>query len=498
MARHLGGTVDPALQADRARKLEAATAAIGRCISSWEVHSWPSPDAPPASDYTVGYALYCLNRGRVSGLAVPRSLWDRLGEEADSRLQRLFAQAHDANPARTDRLLREAPWLLYCLSEADRERAPDSLRVRIDDVEALLAGRSKAPLESRILLGLTMANLRDREDAKEFTRNTGGISTLIIRQIREHDMQRTGRSVWISPTAHDWGDGIGGDVRATALFLRYLAIIDPSDADLSGLITWLLDQRRPYSGAWSNNHTTALTLDLIATTVAAIEGPPSDVTGTVAVGNMFDEFHFGQRRSVAWRKLVPMADLMREGRKEGSTSLRVETRGQRPVYFTATLDQARPALDATLREEGMIIDRSYVNAGGEPLGDRIPLGEPLFVHLAVVVSRDAKTLLIEDPLPGGIEALNLQFRNAPRISMDDRGEEVEQTSLAIVHRELRDRSVRLFAEDVPAGIYHLYYPAIATTGGTYRVPGARAEMIYSPEVYATSAPQTVRVEAAKR
>jgi len=287
-------------------------------------------------------------------------------------------------------------------------------------------------------------------------------------------------------------------VRATALFLKFLAATDPSNADIPGLILWLLEQRRPTSGAWSNNHTTALTLDILATTVAALEGPPAEVSGTVSVGSTFSDFHFSSRRTGAWRKQISMADLIRQAGGAGSVALRVETRGQRAVYSTTTLDQARPALDAPAREEGMIVDRSYVDRSGEPLGDRIPLGEPLYVHLAIVVSRDARTLLVEDPLPGGIEALDLTFKNAPAVSMDGTPEAVEDSGLPIVYKELRDRSVRLFADDVPAGVYHVYYPAIATTGGTYRVPGARAEMLYSPEIYATSPPQTLRIEAAKR
>lgn len=141
-----------------------------------------------------------------------------------------------------------------------------------------------------------------------------------------------------------------------------------------------------------------------------------------------------------------------------------------------------------------------------PLEDRLPLGEPLFVHLAVVVSREARALVIEDALPGGLEALNLDFRNAPRVSMaegpsalDGRMDREEEdgpspNELPIVHRELRDRTVRLFAEFVPPGVYHIYYPAVASAAGAYRVPGVRAEFLYSPEIYGVSAQSTVRIE----
>jgi alpha-2-macroglobulin len=498
LADHLGTPLDPAMRAERAAKLDAAVSAISRCASDWEITSWPSPDSPSATDYTVGYALYGLTEAKNAKLDVPSSLVDRLGDSAAERFHNLISRTEDRDPGRLRQLAADGPWLAWTLSVADLTRSADSLRVRPDDVEALLAIRTSAPLESKILLALTMANLRHREDARTLTRNAEGLQSLVIKQIHDHEMQRTGRSVWLSSTDRSWGDGIGGDVRATALFLRLLAQSDPSNQDIPGIVTWILEQRRPTSGAWSNNHITALTLDLLTTTVSTLEGPASEVTGTVAVGSDFSDFRFGAKRGTAWRKFVPMADIIRQVDRTGSTALRVETRGQRTVYFTASLDQARPALDAPAREEGMIVDRSYVDAAGNPLGDRIPLGEPLFVHLAVVVSRDAHTLLVEDPLPGGIEALNLTFRNSPSLSMGERPDSDDPSALSIVYRELRDRSVRLFAADVPAGIYHIYYPAIATTAGTYKVPGARAEMLYSPEIYATSPPAALRIESVKR
>jgi uncharacterized protein YfaS (alpha-2-macroglobulin family) len=53
--------------------------------------------------------------------------------------------------------------------------------------------------------------------------------------------------------------------------------------------------------------------------------------------------------------------------------------------------------------------------------------------------------------------------------------------------------VRLFAENDRAGVYHVYYPAIATVAGEFGMPGARMEFLYSPEIYATSGSTTVRV-----
>jgi hypothetical protein len=316
---------------------------------------------------------------------------------------------------------------------------------------------------------------------------------------RDRETRRTGRHVWIDAGDAGWGDGIGSDARATAFYLRLLSIVDPSDLDLPGIVAWLLDQRRPSLGAWSNNHVTALALDAVSSTVPALEGPLSEVSGRVAIATTFEEFRFrgGER---TWERFTPMRALLRPDGTAAASQVRVETDGRRAVYYTVSLDQARPALAEPAREEGLILERNYVDSQGRPFEERIPAGEPLFVHLTLVVSRDAKAIVIEDPLPAGIEPLQLRFQNTPRISMggDPGMEEAEEpTALWIVHRELTDRGVRLFAEDVPAGIYHLYYPAIASTAGEYRVPGSRAEALYSPEIYGTSEPRILRIESAR-
>ena len=520
VARQIGDDL-PAVRQERAAKAAAAIDGIQRCAESWRLQSWPSGDSPDASDYAAGYALYAATRARESGIPFPRPLWDRLDREADERLRQLLALSEADRQGSLQRLLRDGPWLLWTLSEADRLLPQDSTRVRLDTAEALYARRASAPIESRLVLGLAMETLSGRPDAESLRRNWPNMAVNLIDDLRSHAMQRTGRHVWVRSADPLWGDGLGSgmgnDVRMTALFLRLLAQTNPSDLDLAGLVAWLLDHRQARSGGWANQHMTALTLDLLVSTVAALEGPSSQVSVKVAVGKEFESFRFLPGRNAVSRRYTPISQLIAPSKEMRATPLRVETDGRRVVYVSASLDTAIPALDAPPREEGIIVDRTYVSRDGRPFAGAIPVGEPFFAHLAVVVSRDARTLMVEDPLPGGIEALNLSFQNAPRLSMaagpqesPDTNAEVDERAgdgslggtmgwgdrgdgLWIVHRELRDRAVRLFAEEVRAGVYHVYYPVIAATAGEYRTPGARAELLYSPEIYGVSAAQTVRI-----
>ena len=62
------------------------------------------------------------------------------------------------------------------------------------------------------------------------------------------------------------------------------------------------------------------------------------------------------------------------------------------------------------------------------------------------------------------------------------------------HENLRDAGAEAFATYLWDGVYDYTYVARATTPGTYVVPPARAEEMYSPEVFGRTGSETVVVE----
>jgi hypothetical protein len=104
-------------------------------------------------------------------------LFDRLAGEASSRLERRMQDSEEGGP---ERILAEAPWLLYALARAEEGRPSDSTWVRIETVETLFGRRAKAPIESRILLGLTLATLRPRADAAALRKGWPTISQALL------------------------------------------------------------------------------------------------------------------------------------------------------------------------------------------------------------------------------------------------------------------------------------------------------------------------------
>lgn len=531
--KHLKTRLAPG-EKESSERLGRIVTTLQECANDWELRSWPDPGSPRATNYVTGYALHAATRARGAGIPFPRGLWDRLGDETARRLEQAVnsyanengedgegdARGHtpqggERGPADEPpgmrgaaRDLGDVAWLLWTLSEADRLRSPDSLRVRADMVDALYARRAEMDSESRMILALAMGNVAERPGNAAMRRSWPNMAANVLSEVRKASVQRTAGAIRMRASDSGWGDGLAGDERATAFLLTMVARLEPSSPDIQGMILWLLRERSGRTGAWSNQHASALVLEMLTSVVVQLEGPTSDVTGRLSIGGKFHDLRFATGGDPIARIAVPLADLASPDGNPRASAIRVEADGRRPIYFTATVDQASPALAAGAREEGMILARTYVDRSGTPVAGALPLGEPLYAHLVVVTSRDARAIVVEDHLPAGVEPLELRFQNAPRLSMRERGAATagegggdggawdvgERADGTIVHTEMHDRLVRVFVEDVRSGVHHWYYPVLPTTAGRFRTPGARAEMLYSPEIYAVSAAEEIRIE----
>jgi uncharacterized protein YfaS (alpha-2-macroglobulin family) len=60
-------------------------------------------------------------------------------------------------------------------------------------------------------------------------------------------------------------------------------------------------------------------------------------------------------------------------------------------------------------------------------------------------------------------------------------------------REIRDGRALFFFDHLPAGMFHYRYLARATTLGAFALPPAKAEELYTPEVFGTTGADRVEV-----
>ena len=103
-----------------------------------------------------------------------------------------------------------------------------------------------------------------------------------------------------------------------------------------------------------------------------------------------------------------------------------------------------------------------------------------------------------DPLPAGLEIVNPSLVAAGAVPQDpgstDYGYGWWWWGPWYEHQNMRDERAEAFTPLLWEGVYNYTYLARATTPGTFVVPPAKAEEMYSPEVFGRSSSDRVIVE----
>jgi uncharacterized protein YfaS (alpha-2-macroglobulin family) len=124
----------------------------------------------------------------------------------------------------------------------------------------------------------------------------------------------------------------------------------------------------------------------------------------------------------------------------------------------------------------------------------------VLVDLLVAAPSQRHYVVIDDPLPAGLEAIDaslatssadLELENRP--AADAPAADAGRFQSAWYRQELRDDRVLFFIDHMPPGIYHYRYLARATTLGSFVLPPARVEEMYQPEVFARTGASRVEV-----
>ena len=140
---------------------------------------------------------------------------------------------------------------------------------------------------------------------------------------------------------------------------------------------------------------------------------------------------------------------------------------------------------------------------------RIERGELVRVDLYLQLPAARNFVVVDDPVPGGLEPVNRQLATASTVDAE-KGEFLRAESSywyscsdwrgfgashwSFYHQELRHHAARFFADYLPAGNYHLSYVAQAIAPGEFQVLPTHAEEMYDPDVFGQGVPARLVVE----
>ncbi len=418
---------------------------------------WAQQESTP---FITAYVLWGLASANEMGYAVDQTVLD----QAASYLETQFMAPDQALPWQ----LNQMAFMHYVLSALDRGDA--GRMSTLYDVRARLASYGEA------LLAMAMHNV-DATDSR--------VLTLVDDLVGSAELTATGAS---------WHDAIvdyeimSTDTRSTAIVLAALTQLDPQQPILPNVVRWLMSARE--AGHWSSTQETAWSIIGLTDWMVASGELAADYDWTVTLNDtQMGSGHFSADNLTEQERLqVAVADLLRD-----QANLLRFSRSADPgqLYYTTQLQYYLDALAVEPLDRGIVIDRRFRQ--GDERVSTVQSGDIVSVTVTIVAPTDLYHLLVEAPIPAGLEPLD------PNLPGGNLYDQYGQPALKPVNAsqggwynwtpsflDYRDDKVALFATYLPAGTYEYTFTARAATAGEFRVLPAQGEMMYFPEVWGRS------------
>jgi hypothetical protein len=289
--------------------------------------------------------------------------------------------------------------------------------------------------------------------------------------------------------------------RTDAIVLGALMEVVPEHTLIPKVVRGLIEAR--VRGRWETTQSNAYALVGLSRYYKHYEKvvPDFRLRAWLGAGFIGQTSFKGRTMRVVGQK-VPMAWVKKQGRK----NLILEKKGQGKLYYRLGLRYAPKSLRLKPEEQGFAVMRDYEPVEGKdtvkktgPNQYRIKAGKYVRVRLTIVVPSRRYFVAVDDPLPAGLEAVDLALKTSAssRLGGKARNKIYDFYSFysffAFSHQEKRDDRVVLFSDRLPSGVYEYTYLARATTIGRFVVPPLKAEEMYHPEVFGRNGTKIVEV-----
>src|SRR5438093_383876 len=467
---------------------------------------WPWCDDPLcSSDLTItGWALLALGEARRDGFAIDAGVLERATAYAFAWLNSSGrpgdTSRFDASGAPTD--IGQKAFVLAALAAAGSASAPvpntkvtEAPHVTTPSVAAAARAlleqyRAKLSGWGRAFLALALVDAGVAVDDPQ-------VRTLLD-DLTASTLPSANGNHWEDQATSGTYGSFMTSTATTGLVALLLARVQPDHALLAQSVRWLVVARA--AQRWQTSIDRALGV-LALTTYAVNTG---ELGGDFAYRVLLDD------RQVLAGLVKPSTTptaastkLPLTGVTPGKTSLLAFTRdGTKPgrLYYTLDLRYATPARGVDALNRGFAVSRSYtlLDAPSTPVtGAR--LGDTVRVTVTVIAPADRNYVVIDDPLPAGLEPVDVRLRTTdPALRAKLNGERVAASQRQAggyaapwlrwyyspwQQVDVRDDRAVLMTDHLARGVYEYVYYARATTTGDFFVAPTHAEETYFPAVF---------------
>ena len=358
----------------------------------------------------------------------------------------------------------------------------DTLQMR----EYLYEDRTKLPVYAKAVLGIACHRAGDTVRRDMLIRNCG---QYLVQDDKNH-------TAYLKlPNSGYWWYWYGSEYEAHAYYLKLLSLTEPKSAKASGIVKYLLNNRR-HATYWNSTRDTALIIEAFADYIRASGEDRPDMTVTIRIdGREVKKVRIGAENIFSFDNKAVLAGTRLTG---GKHTVEILRQGTGPVYVNAYLtnftleDYITKAgleikvsrryfklvrVDAFEKDRGVrgqAVDKKIEKYKRVPLENLAALtsGDLAEIELVIESKNDYEYMVFEDMKPAGFEPVNV------RSGYGDDG--------LGAYVEYRDERVVFFLRRLARGRHSVSYRMRAEIPGRFSALPAKGSAMYAPELKANS------------
>jgi len=438
------------------------------------LYNWQNPDGgwgwwsnEKSDPLTSAYVLMGMIEAEDSGYAVDQAVINR-------GVDYLRTQIESISGLKDPSVINRQSFLLYVLARAGVADVSSSIQ--------LYSQRERMALFARAFLARTLYII-DPDDTRIATLLADFASAAILSATGSHwEEESNDRMNWNT------------DTRTTAIILSTLSLIDPNSPLNVNAVRWLMSSRT--SSRWQGTQETAWALMALTNWMSASGEMQADYQ--YAVGLNGDRLGGGIANSQTIRDVLELkVDASKLLKDEANRLAFARDAGPGNMYYTAHLNLSLPVNQVEPLDRGIVVNRAYFKLGDleRPITSAA-VGDLLLARVTVVAPYALHFVVIDDPLPAGLENVDQSLSTSPQ-SVEVPREYSSRDALwrgwgwwYFSNIQRYDEKVMLSASYLPAGTYIYTYLVRAATAGTFNVIPTTAQEFYFPEVYGRGAGST--------